>query len=275
MDGSTVIIRGHTFFTDNIAGTDGGAVYIYHNDNQEQSLLIINNTTVFRRNRCGANGGGMALIGSMVVDFETASMTFDHNMADVAGGAVFVSGVVFGPKFVRASFVSNSAEMGGRVYATGSGIAVVPNSLGVPEPQNPFTFIFCEFIGNMASTRGGALDSGAGMDLIMNTSFKKNTAASGGALRLAGEASLHWCDFVENVSDENKGPVVYNEGFISIISDSRFADNVFNCDPHYFFAYSKVRFTTHHSFPPKHITFVDNPLVAPTNHWRGVRQAVF
>ena len=185
----------------------------------------------------------MALIGSVSTELETASMTFSENIAGVAGGAVYVSGAVFGPKFVGTKFVSNSAEMGGGVYTTGSGIAVVPNILGVPEPQDPFTFISCEFIENKAATRGGALDTGAGIDRIVNTLFVRNTAGTGGASRLAGEASLEGCEFVENSSDEDKGPAVYNEGLISNMSNCRFVNNVFNCESKLYFAFNKLRFS--------------------------------
>lgn len=239
--GSTIAMVGGTFFLDNNAGTDGGAAYIYHNDDSGQSLLIINRTTVFNKNKCGANGGGMALIGSVSTELATLNMSFSGNIAGVAGGAVYASGVVFGPRFIGTKFVSNVAEMGGGVYTTGSGIAVVPNILGVPEPQDPFTFISCEFINNKAVTRGGAFDSGAGIDLIINTLFMGNTAGSGGAARLAGETSLEWCEFVENASDKDKGPAVYNEGFINNMSNCLFIDNVFNCEPKYFFSFNEVR----------------------------------
>lgn len=183
----------------------------------------------------------MALIGSVSTALATLNMSFSGNVAGVAGGAVYASGVVFGPKFVGTRFVSNFAEIGGGVYTTGSGIAIVPNILGVPEPQDPFTFISCQFIANKAVTRGGALDTGAGIDRIVNTLFVGNVAGSGGASRLAGEASLEGCDFVENTSDEDKGPAVFNEGLISNMSNCLFVDNVFNCESKYFFAFNQVR----------------------------------
>ena len=242
MIGSTVIITGDTLFSNNVAGTDGGGVYIYHSDDQEQTLVTIyNTTTVFRRNRCETNGGGMALIGSVSTALETASMAFSENIAGVAGGAVYVSGAGFGPKFIGTRFVSNSAEMGGGVYTSGSGIAVVPNILSAPEPQDPFTFISCEFIENKAATRGGALDTGAGIDRIVNTLFVRNTAGTGGALRLAGKASLEGCEFIENSSNEDKGPAVYNEGMISNMSFCNFFNNVFSCESKHFLAFNEVR----------------------------------
>lgn len=163
-----------------------------------------------------------------------------------------------GPKFVGTKFVLNSAKIGGGVYTTGSGIAVEFNGDGVPEPQFPLTFTSCEFNGNYASTRGGALDSGAGIDLIVNTSFVDNVAGSGGALRLSGEASLEGCDFIENTSDEDKGLGVYNEGFVSSISNCRFINNVVSCEPSSFLAYNKVRFEAADAFLPSNIADIES-----------------
>lgn len=112
----------------------------------------------------------MALFGSVSTALMTANTTFSGNTAGIAGSAVYVSGVVVRPKFVGTRFVSNSAGMGGGVYTKGTGIAEEPDSLDVPESQDPFSFPDCEF--------------------VVNITFVGNTAGSGGALRLAGEASL-------------------------------------------------------------------------------------
>ena len=122
--GSTVTMQGDTLFFSNFAGLDGGVTYIYRGDGQDQSYLTILSWTVFLHNKCVGNGGGMVLFGSVSTELEKANMTFSGNIAGVAGVALYVSGAVFGPKFVRTTFVSNSAAMGGGVYITGSGIAI-------------------------------------------------------------------------------------------------------------------------------------------------------
>ncbi|CAM9586626.1 unnamed protein product, partial [Laminaria digitata] len=117
-----------------------------------------------------------------------------------------------------------SAPVSGRAYVTGSGTAVTTADIGGKQ-QDPTTFDRCEFIGNEARATGGAVDTGAGPDYIFNTSFVRNTARVGGALRLAGMASLDNCDFVENTSDEGEGPAASNIGYISNFSKSSFVDN--------------------------------------------------
>ncbi|CAN0496731.1 unnamed protein product, partial [Scytosiphon promiscuus] len=83
----------------------------------------------------------------------------------------------------------------------------------------------CEYISNTATATGGAVESGAGLDIFSNTLFKGNRAGVGGALRLAGVASIDNCSFVENTSDDEQGPAVSNIGIISSISNATFAHN--------------------------------------------------
>lgn len=73
---------------------------------------------------------------------------FSGNNADVAGGAVFVSGVGFGPTFSNVSFLSNTAHVGGAVSLMGSGKLKEITDI---EPPNPTTFDRCRFIDNTAN----------------------------------------------------------------------------------------------------------------------------
>lgn len=75
------------------------------------------------------------------------------------------------------------------------------------------------------------MDTGIGLDAFEDTRFARNSARAGGALKLAGRASLVNCTFVENVSMENEGPAVHNVGAISTLSEGSFLDNVFECRP--------------------------------------------
>lgn len=77
------------------------------------TFLNTSNKVLFTHNRYAANGGDIALIGSVFAVLATENMSFSGNIAGIAGGAVYVSGAVSGPKFVGTRFISNSAEMGG------------------------------------------------------------------------------------------------------------------------------------------------------------------
>lgn len=234
---STVAWNGDTVFTSNTAHSNGGAVGSSVSDaGLGPSSMFINGSTTFMDNRCGASGGGLAVIGALLMAFETTNITFSGNVAEVGGGAVFVSGAGIGPVFRGVRFISNSAEIGGAVYTTGTGTTRTKDERGNPKP-NPSTSDRCEYISNTATATGGAVESGAGLDLFNNTLFKGNRAGVGGALRLAGMASLDNCFFIENTSDNEQGPAVSNIGSISSLSDTTFVHNVFACEPGMYLEY--------------------------------------
>lgn len=110
---------------------------------------------------------------------------------------------------------------------------------GVQTP-NPTTFNGCLFVGNRAAATGGAIESAAGQDAIINTSFIGNIAGLGGALRLAGTAYLDNCSCFENYSDLDGGAAVSNMGFISSMTRISFIGNAFNCAPKMFLDYDPV-----------------------------------
>ncbi|CAM9152222.1 unnamed protein product [Ectocarpus fasciculatus] len=220
-NGASVSWTGDTNFVSNEAVLgDGGAVatQVLSTSN---STLFINGTTIFSDNSAGGNGGGMALFVDTAMIIGAVDVSFVGNSAGVAGGAMFVSGVSIGPRFNSVSFVSNSAEIGGGVSIFGSGTD--------ESGDFPATFDTCQFIGNQATSTGGAINSAAGEDAIENSVFEGNSAGTGGALRLAGEAYISNCSFLENTSDEGEGAAVSNIGFISRITNASFGGNGFDC----------------------------------------------
>ena len=101
-------------------------------------------------------------------------------------------------------------------------------------------YIGCSFVDNQAIATGGAIHSAAGQDLVINTTFRGNTASEGGALSLAGTIRLVNCSFVENISDEGRGPVIANIGYMSGISNCSFHSNTFSCQRGEFLGYHLV-----------------------------------
>ncbi|CAM9509603.1 unnamed protein product [Ectocarpus fasciculatus] len=238
-NGSTASWTGDTNFTSNQAFLDGGAIVspeLDDENNQEDSAIQINGTTSFFSNECGGNGGAVNLLGAcdLVVD-PAANVRFTENAATVAGGAVFVSGAGAGPTFANATFTSNSAQVGGAVAVFGSGNT---KSVGDIEPPNPTTFERCQFVGNRATATGGAIDSAAGHDYFVDTTFEDNTAGTGGALRLAGAASIKSCSFVENFSDDEGGAAVSNIGTVASTENVSFSGNGFDCPTGMFLGYN-------------------------------------
>lgn len=222
---------GATTFSSNVASADGGAVGSSESDSlqRDDTTLTINGPTTFSNNTAGAKGGAVALLGRLFLDIGTVDVVFSSNHADVAGGAVFVSGTGVGPTFSNVSFVSNSAQAGGAVSMMGSG-----NLKEITDvvPPHPSTFDRCRFISNTATTTGGAVESASGYDAFVGSVFQGNMAGtSGGALRLAGTASVDNCSFEENVSNDVGGAALSNIGVISKMKNVSFTGNVFACPP--------------------------------------------
>lgn len=243
LNGSFVGWTGDTKFMSNKASTgDGGVVASDSLDsfsNPRESTLAVHGTTTFDNNTCGANGGALALHGGLVLDIGFVNVSFVENFAQVAGGAIFVSGTDVGPVFTGVSFISNSAQVGGAVSTVGSGNAREGSYYASEEPK-PTTFYRCQFIGNSATATGGAIESAAGQDVVDSTVFRGNEARAGGALRLAGTAALYDCSFVENISDDAEGAAVSNIGSILAMANIFFSRNVFDCQPGMFLNYTAV-----------------------------------
>ena len=240
-DGVTISWSGETNFASNAARLNGGAVGSRALDPELSSLgrreveldeissITFKNATTFFNNTCEVNGGGMALVQSLVVLFNSRNIVFINNSAGLSGGAVFVAAAGIGPVFRNVTFIENSAEIGGGVLASGSGTMVTVDIYNI-QVENPTTFDGCTFVGNVAFETGGAVDSASGKDAFIGTVFERNSALLGGALRLAGEASVDNCSFIDNVSQPGGGPAVFNVGTMSTDAGIYFNGNVFSCE---------------------------------------------
>ena len=251
--GSSVEWSGKTNFTANSASLDGGAVGSNSDTSpvgtfDGQSRIVIRGPTSFFNNTCGANGGGMALTANISVFFKTTSVAFSGNSAGVGGGAVFISSTGESPFFNETSFTSNSAPVGGAVYASGTRTGA---SSGL-ELEDSTSFHGCTFVGNTADITGGAVDSVSGEIGIVNSSFRSNAASVGGALRLVGTTSVVNCEFIENTSGVGGGPAVAKIGHVADVNNSVFRDNIFRCGSGMILDISKVMFSLYR-VPPLHL----------------------
>lgn len=168
------------------------------------------------------------MIAVVSLKFGEEAVIFVGNTAGGAGGAVSVTGVGIGLRFVGVQFRSNVAQLGDAVHIASSGTAVGEGEDGnrVPEPT---TFERCDFMGNTSTAAGGAVNSGSGLDAFGKSRFVRNTARAGGVMKLAGTASILHCAFIENVSGEDEGPAVSNAGAITANDNASFFDNTFDC----------------------------------------------
>ena len=241
-EGVRAKLTGQTTFTSNEAGEQGGAVaaLVASTDDDLIPFLLIEGITEFVDNVSGRDGGAISLVGGVLVEIgPTAKVSFRRNYARVSGGAIFMSGANVGPKFRGASFVSNSAQFGGGIHATSSGNAKI--DLDGKETFNPTVFDRRIFVNNTAIATGGAIQSAAGQDNIISTSFIGNTARAGGALFLAGTTNFFNCSFFDNVAEEGDGPAISNIGYVESMENSTFVGNAYNCAAGTFRAFDSVR----------------------------------
>ena len=247
------MLTGETIFFNNSCGSQGGAISSRTLDSttssdssNQASSLSIAGKTIFAKNKCGLNGGGIAVLEGLSCSSISNNTTFSRNHARVAGGGVFISGPGEGPTFANVIFLHNSAKVGGGASIIGHGI-----SLDVQDGEISAIFDDCLFIGNTVTMNGGAIESAQGVAaVITNTLFKYNVAGlSGGALLLAGSASLVNCSFVQNDSGSAGGQAVSMVGYTMDMQNCNFRKNDNDCRPGTFIHSYWVRYVLTKSSP--------------------------
>ena len=221
-------------FDSNLADDDGGAIatsavtssslFSFFFDKSE--LIISGSSCLFRNNLAGRNGGALSILQGVSYSepFGGGGSVFIGNSAGASGGAIYVSSPL-GPTFRDCMFISNHANIGGALFSVSSGVEKTGDFFV------PLEIRRCSFKKNVANISGGAIDSIAGRDLIIESNFKNNTAKVGGALRLSGTASsIINSKFVENVSGEESGSAILNLGFIDNMENNAFSNNIFSCE---------------------------------------------
>lgn len=238
-EGAEVCWEGKTDFSNNHADFNGGAVVsgLSGVSGAMGTRVSINGNTSFCNNSCQNYGGALMVSGPVSLDIWCEGVLFQENSAGSAGGAVCLTGVGVGPAFSGVRFDSNSAQIGGAVYSTGSGTALLTSG-----KEFPVKYVDCTFEANRATASGGAVESAAGKDLVLNSTFMSNTATQGGAMRLAGSVSLSGCWFKNNRADIAGGPAISNVGLAESIESCSFVNNDVRCSSGSFLDFVQVSF---------------------------------
>eukprot|EP00854_Cymbomonas_tetramitiformis_P021891 gene21891-26360_t len=194
----TAVIR-QCRFENNLAGGRGGVLFI----DWRVSLWIydsaflrnVQSTPLTRNGYGGVLGGSGHQNGTLYIE----GSHFEGNSADSGGGAIRVSEIQM--HVVNSSFINNSA-LGSPSYVggapvVGGGITVTNDYSGSPR-RFPMRMEGCHFIGNAATSLGGALHISDIVDTeyssrrfnILDCVFINNTAEKGGALVLTSDVSV-------------------------------------------------------------------------------------
>ncbi len=157
-----------SFFEENHASREGGAIFI----NRDDSVIA---NTVFRSNSASSRGGAIYHGGQGAT---IANSVFQMNSAAHMGGALFLS---YGSiQIVNSVFVTNSAAYGGAVGNSSS----------------ESTFMNSTFYSNSATVRAGAIEvSSSGRVTIKNSLLWNNTAPTGPQFYVLGRLKNATAEF--------------------------------------------------------------------------------
>ncbi|MCK5852120.1 hypothetical protein KAH27_03735 [bacterium] len=191
---------------DNIAGRNGGSVYI------SNCTFIANNragigytTTRTGVGRAGNRGGGMYAIDSTVIFTNKATLLAGDAVSHGGGlyekncDVYFYSSTVGSTNPALANYSGNK---GGGIYASG-GKVLIDNT---------------EFINNSANSAGGGIRVYSGAECNINNSIFRNNSSgySGGALALDNQCTVtvYNSDILYNTADNDGGGIYAYRGFL-------------------------------------------------------------
>ena len=238
-----------TFFSNNWAEKDGGALSIY-----EGTKLYLYRCTFIKNSANGnATGGSISSFASVV---HINKCIFDNNSASSSGGALNIEGAT---TFIISSsdFTNNIAENGGALKLHGKGSVLFHNTTFTKNRAEQLggavtLIIECALVNNFASngkgsylfvhgninisnsnftdngaTFGGALSVSGCRIHIYYSSFTENTAGSGGALIIHKSITTHfnYCNFHNNRASENDGGAIEIHSNIVYIKSCIFRSN--------------------------------------------------
>ena len=193
-------------FHDNIAGRNGGAVYV-----GAVGATAYITDAIFDNNTAGENGGAVDWAAS---NGHILRSTFEYNDAGTNGGAVFIGGSAEGGSVVNSTFNHNTAKERGGAVAWNSTIGRLTGS----------TFLNNSAQLGGATYRGANSTGGYGYD---NVYTDNHAEIDGGAIywNSAGGNVTH-SEFYNNTAGRNGGAVyVGADGATSYITDAIFVNN--------------------------------------------------
>lgn len=173
---STLLVS-NSFFLQNYAAGDGGAIYAEKSPTNDGGGLVTINDSEFNENSALQNGGALALINE-VEGVLIATTWFRGSTAANYGGAIYVEGSDFIGNHLE--FRLNTVDYGGAVYTKRPGEDIL----------SIFADEYSLYIDNSAGEIGGAIFSENSDLEIEDSDFENNTANSCGAIRTGGSPEL-------------------------------------------------------------------------------------
>ena len=212
---SSSAVFNNTIFSNNIADSIGGALYV--TNGASESIFencIFNNNAAYGKYFAVTGGGAMAIYGT---GNKIINSNFTKNWVTDCGGALMM--FRSNNEIINTSFEDNKAGRGGAIC-----LRFVSNDIN----ENN-RIIGCNFTGNgkpfshstEVLTKGGAIFSYANKTYILDSKFEDNVALSGGAVLFGCDANGNRANnnTIENSTFKNNQAVRYGGGAISSASN--------------------------------------------------------
>jgi predicted outer membrane repeat protein len=208
---SDIVIEGFSIINGRYNSYDGGGgIYCY--TGESTSTVITVNYCVFSNNSAIYKGGGIYVgTGDLTINH----CTFIANSAE-KGGGVYATHYRSNLEMNHCTFIDNSAENGGAIYNDNSSNLTLAqctfqentadiNGGGIYNDSRGITLYFCTFQGNTAlSGNGGAVNGSGGVE---NCIFSGNSADGGGAIYSTGGIGLRNCSLSGNWASSQGGGI--------------------------------------------------------------------
>ena len=212
-----------------LVGGRGGAIYVGSCNHGNRNITIID--SYFKDNNAGTNGGAIDWYAG-ANDGLVNNTTFIHNIANRSGGAIFWNGhngTISFSKFYdnHALGITNATSVRGDITYGGDGGAVIWSGAEGHA-------IYSNFVNNTAAKRGGAVFlQSAASETSDNTYFEhsyfaNNVAGTNGGAIDWNEGAKHGnvlnVTFVNNTAKRNGGAIFWH-GENGTVKDSTFKNN--------------------------------------------------
>lgn len=243
----------NSYFSNNISTTTGAAFYAQNISTLEvENSIFYNNSTTDTTSSYNAGGGAICIFGS---EATIISSQFIENSSEWTGGAIqnsYNNGESLGQSTASKStlyvydsaFTSNSAtDDGGAIYNYGSYATIINSSFTSNTSDSSGGAIYnyagsslyiylqiydSEFTENKATVSGGAIVNDWNTASIDGSTFKANSADSGGGAiynYYAGEMTINDSSFVENTAGTYGGAIYNLQNAVVDITNSSFTKN--------------------------------------------------
>ncbi len=226
----------NTSFSDNSAGTSGGAIFA-----PAMELTVSNST--FDNNICATNGGAIYLSGTNSTagkEFTATESSFRNNVSQSKGGAIYIKEA--SAYMENVIFEANNSPSGGAIYSTTANIDINTATINDNTTTGYGGFIYLvessvakmnkiTATGNISNSSGGFICSNASTTTIYDSTFVGNrSTSSAGAIsfNLDSVGNVYNSTFENNITGGSGGAIfIYTNGVATptIIHSCTFLNN--------------------------------------------------